>query len=901
MLFIKVNKKFSFFLILIIITIIKIKSQTTDFEMERVCSSAGFDKADHKDGYRTIQHYADDENIELTKAHPFYRSIFLEGKRANLNKFINSIILELLIIGLSALALINYFLFLFIWCGHCCIFTKYTDKEKFQKQKGCKYCSFIVMLIYFFISIALSILGILLISYYKKSLKLSDCGLLRFTSHGLYGTGQNFAGAYNLKESFLNSSYSLNRIETFYTNMFVYYDNIIDSSQEFIDKLGECNLLTTDDRIFSPNPDTQLYDYITMNYQPIYGPKTNSSTLIGRVNEKYENKIKPIIETLTNLKSYFERLILNKNAYISELIKYGEYFDTMKMMYESINRNVGKAYSNYMKSGSNVLYILAIIIYVISPLIIIIIVIFIFIYLCKNEPTLFVKKYVRIIIHVLWNILFIFSILGLILSGYIGTYRKYSYNLIPSFNQLISSDIIKNKTSEDNLFLEFANNSDISKSLELFSSCYNSTQSTNIANLLGIRDTLLYYFDLIYQDYNNLLQFVYNNSLNENINTFVTEKMNILDNYLYNITKTTSYATHQENDINIYIKELNRYTNYGDENTYQIRCATNLYDVWVTNRDDCPSGYTYSLDGSQSRNCLVISEWTKNYYTLRYKPVCKTINNENTGLKVEHYLGRLQGYYENNKKLIIDMKNGAEDLINLHDFLINNISLEMSNDNGIFLNFTLPYSLFTNDTNIFSLFDCGVLKDDLIDFYYYTRHKLSTHSIIQVIFLLLASVFNIAGIYLLIRILYIFNRTTDEEEEEKSEPEEIEIQNVKTKKNRSHFEDKDILSIKKKSKNSKESNKGSKKAKTYDKETDEINDIKGTKSKLYVGFGKNRGDETPSSSEEKLRTTQGNFENKSSEENDTEENNNKNRDIDSSHEEEEIENGIRDNQSDIFD
>ena len=209
MLFIKFNKRLSFFLILTIINLFIIKSLPTDFEMERVCSSAEFDKADHKDGYRTIQHYADDDNIELTKAHPFYRSLFLEGKRSNLNKFINSIILELVIFGLSAIALINYFLFLFIWCGHCCIFKIYTDKEKFQKQKNCKYCSFIVMLVYFFISIALSVIGILFISYYKKSLKLSDCGLLRFTSHGLYGTGQNFAGSSNLKDSFLNTSYSL--------------------------------------------------------------------------------------------------------------------------------------------------------------------------------------------------------------------------------------------------------------------------------------------------------------------------------------------------------------------------------------------------------------------------------------------------------------------------------------------------------------------------------------------------------------------------------------------------------------------------------------------------------------------------------------------------------------------
>ena len=888
----KKHKKSFFFLIIITIKVILISSATTDFEMERICSSAGFDKADHKDGYRTVQHYADDDNIELTEAHPFYRTLFLEGKKGNLNSFIKSILLDLVIIGLSLLALINYILFIFIWLSHCCLFKIYTDKQKLQKQKTCKYCTFVLMLIYFFISFGLSMLGVLLIQNYKKSLKLSNCALLRFTNHGLYGSGQNYSGVYNLKDSFINSSYSLNKIDSFIEKMFIYYNNIINLNDLFDQDIDEYNKLSTEGQVYSPNPEAEKFDYITMNYQPIYGPKTNSSTIIGIINEKYEGKIKPIVENLKNIKGYFDNLQKHKAAYISELIKYGEYFETMKMMYESINRNIGKVYSNYMKSGSNIVCNLTIILYIIFPVLILLILIFIFIYICRKEATVFVKKYVRNIIHVLWNILFIFNCVGLILSGYIGTYRKYSYNLIPSFNHIISSVTIKDAESEDNLFIEFANDSEISKSLELFSTCYNSTQSTNLANILGIRDSLLNYFNLIYQNYKILLHYVYNNSLNEDIITFVTEKKKSLDEYLYNITKTTSPETHLERDVSIFIKELNRYTNFGDENTYQISCATNVYDIWVTNKDDCPKGYTYSLDGSQTKNCLVISEWTDIFYKLRYGPVCKTTKGTNTRDEVNFYLDRLKEYYEQNEMLIQNMKKGADNLINLHDYLINNITLEILNDNETFLNFTLPYSMFTNDTNIFSLFDCGLLKDDLIDFYYYTRHKLSTNSLIHIIFLLLISIFNIAGIYILIKILYVFNRTTDEEENENSEPDEIEIH----KKNASP-KDKELLSINKKNKSTKDNNKGDNKSKTYDKPTDNIYNIKGTKSKLYAGFGKNGSDDTPSSSGEKLRTTQGNLGQKSSEESESEENDDKNKDINTSNEGSEIENGVRDDGS----
>ena len=347
------NKKFSFCIIIIFLKIYIIKSATTDYEMERVCLSAEFNKTDHREGYRTIQHYVEDEDIKLTKAHPFYKVLFLEGKKKNLNIFINSISLELILEVLALIAFFNYFLFLCLWCGHCCLFKKLTDEEKLKKQSGCcKYCSFFIMLIYFLISSALSVFGILFISSYKKSFELSKCGLLRFTNHGLYGNDQSYAGAFNLKDTFINSSYSLNQIDIFYSKMFSNYNELISLNEEFQNRLNEGESLIEDEKIYSPNPDSRDSYFINTNYQPIFCPKTNESTVLGIIYKKYKNKIKPIIESLTKLKSYFERLSLNKNAFVPELKKIGEYFDIMKIMYESINRNIGKVYSDYTESGT---------------------------------------------------------------------------------------------------------------------------------------------------------------------------------------------------------------------------------------------------------------------------------------------------------------------------------------------------------------------------------------------------------------------------------------------------------------------------------------------------------------------------------------------------------------------
>lgn len=287
------------------------------------------------------------------------------------------------------------------------------------------------MLLLFLISLALCAFGIIFISSYKKSFNLSDCSLLRFTNHGLYGTGQDYAGISNLKESFLNTSYSLNKIDTFIERLFSKYDDIEQNYNNFNSRMDESNSLAENEKIYSPNPDTDKFvDLIKVNYQPIYGPKINEDTILGVLYKKMNDKIKPVYESLTSLKQDFNNLKTHKDDYISKLREYSEYFELMETMYETLNRNIGKVYNHYMDSGIKVICNLALSLYFIFGILILFIIIFMFVYLCKKESTIFVTKHVRVLIHVLWNFLFIFSICGLILSGYIATYRKYSYNLI---------------------------------------------------------------------------------------------------------------------------------------------------------------------------------------------------------------------------------------------------------------------------------------------------------------------------------------------------------------------------------------------------------------------------------------------------------------------------------------
>ena len=840
-----------FFLAIIILhlNLTLINTSTTDFEMERVCSAANFDKYKQKSGYRTAQHFADDEGMYATSSHPFYRSLFMTREKNNLNLFIKSIGFELFIVALGIFSFFNHFVFIIVWVLHKGIFRILSDEEKAERLKSkCRYCKFFLVFLFLLISLALSVFGILFIKNFKDSINLSDCAYLRFTNHGLFGDNENFAGTYNLQEAFINYTYSLNSIENFYSRMNLFNNDINSVNQEFNERMEDSNNFAIQNSVISPNPDKGLFDFISINYQEIYGPKTNESTILGTINKYYNERIIPILETLDEIKGDFRFFLENKANYINQIGKYAIYFDTMTQMYQILNDNIGRVYADYTDQGVNTIYYLTVIIYFIFPVIILLLIILNFIYVCKKEVGVCIVKFVRIIIHVLWNFLFLFTTLGFVLSGYIGSYRRYSYNLAPSFNQLISSSIIANPNSDENIFQEFANDSSISRSVNLFSDCYNSSRSTNLANILEITDNLLLYFNKLYQDYNTLLQYIYHSNINEDISQYISENEAILNTYLYNISKTTSSSTHRENDITKYFDILNQYTDFGNENTYQIDCITKMYDIWTTNREDCPEGYIYSLDGSQEKNCLVISdnEWTTEMIHLRYLPICRTKDQESTGAQIDKYLKRIKEFYESNNELIIKMKNGADILIELYEDLIDKFNTELRLDNNTFLNFTTPFSKFTYEEDIYNVFDCGILKQDLIDFYHIIRSKLSLISIAHMVILLLICIFNVLAIYFLIPVLYTFYRKETSLEIKRSSKSSNERKNDK------------LLTI----------NKSNKRRSTVKDNT------KGkTKSKLYVSMGKHTQSETPSSSTENLHSSNHASETSQNEEEEEEEEN----------------------------
>jgi len=292
----------------------------------------------------------------------------------------------LAIVALGGASLINYIIFIILWSVHKCFFRILSKKEIAERlESKCRYCKFFLVFLFLLISLALSIFGIIFIKSFKDSINLSDCGYLRFTNHGQFGDNQNFAGTYNLRDSFMNYTYSIKSIENFYSRMNLFNNDINSINNEFNEKMESSNAFATENNVISPNPDKDLFDFIHINYQEIYGPNTNETTILGIINKYYNERIVPVLEILEEIKGDYRHFLENKANYITEIEKYATYFDVMTQMYEILNDNIGRVYADYTHQGVNTIFYLTIIIYVIFPVNILLLIILLFIYVCKNE------------------------------------------------------------------------------------------------------------------------------------------------------------------------------------------------------------------------------------------------------------------------------------------------------------------------------------------------------------------------------------------------------------------------------------------------------------------------------------------------------------------------------------
>ena len=255
-------------------------------------------------------------------------------------------------------------------------------------------------------------------------------------------------------------------------------------------------------------------------------------------------------------------------------------------------------------------------------------------FVCNKEPTS-CNYYCRIGFIIFWNFLFILITLLFLLSGIIYYFYTVNRGIVPTLNYMYSEEYMGDQSNKNNIFLEsITKNTNLPK---YFQNCSNSEDKTssNIAYNFNFQTTNLNYINSLYKDYTNFYLYYSNIETDKKNLEKLKENNEILTKYIEDMSLSTTSRLHGEKDVSNVIKLLNQYTDVTYEGSKQIQCVTQTNDRWVTNKNNCPSEYTYinneNIYSEGGFYCLVINEWSESEFNSRYQSACKTYDNQNTG------------------------------------------------------------------------------------------------------------------------------------------------------------------------------------------------------------------------------------------------------------------------------
>ena len=129
-----------------------------------------------------------------------------------------------------------------------------------------------------------------------------------------------------------------------------------------------------------------------------------------------------------------------------------------------------------------------------------------------------------------------------------------------------------NSADKNNIFLKTIKK--ITQASTYFYNCLNSEKSidANIAYHFNFETTYLKYLNTLYSDYIKFYYY-YSNLETELENIEVLKRNNeILTSYINDISLTTSYLKHGENDVSYTLNLLNQYSDTSFEGSKQIKC-----------------------------------------------------------------------------------------------------------------------------------------------------------------------------------------------------------------------------------------------------------------------------------------------------------------------------------------
>ena len=341
-----------------------------------------------------------------------------KSKSDSIKSYLKRLIPMLFFIAFGIVAIILWPISLccLCYCKCCCCFCCCGGVNKLWKT------------IFFFLSGGAFVITFIMATYglaatnnIFKSIDSTSCTLFKIVSETIDGqsktTTPKWGGISNIQTMLLNLATFINNARTNSVSSFQSAKNNMNAAQVSFENSLDFSGYTSNDGIEVKGPTTETYPKVIPEYALFYGPKTTSGTILNSVKNEYTLLTNEIIESLNqasgNIDGAFTTSSLSNDlqdasVQITDMQdsfdKYSEMIADPWMDYQNTIVNNGKKYAKAVFSIIMVLSLGMTAIYVIN-----------YIDKCSGIQCL-----LKIITTVVWNILYLFSIISYIVFGFLG-------------------------------------------------------------------------------------------------------------------------------------------------------------------------------------------------------------------------------------------------------------------------------------------------------------------------------------------------------------------------------------------------------------------------------------------------------------------------------------------------
>ena len=656
--------------------------------------SINYDFDDSKNNYQKLQETYDylvgtklEEDIEF--------SVFYLIRDYFLNRYIIPIII--------------------IWICFCYLFFKkrLIFRHSCQFRLISKFYQNIIIIIIFFLLLILSIIIFLKVKDFSSSTNDTYCNLLKFfyeLNHGKIKEkelnnitnsiknrniekGDLWPGLYDLSSILLDSAEAINKISLNKNKTFSLLEEINDNINEY-QKLIKL-LIETSFKVL-PNPNySQDFD-ILPRYSFEFNDISRANSYINVINSEFIQYFFNATELIKSLNNYCILLSKKNDFYDLELNNLFDNIIDFSSLMKKKSFNMTNNIFIYQEHFEKFIFIINSIgfILLVSSISVII---FSIIIMHKNFT------WIRISLHIIWNIGFILIIFYSCVLYFLDGYE----NVIYDFLYLMDKEILKTDT---NIF---------------FNKCLN-TEESDLKDVLYLLDknSVLIDIDKYYKNIYPVL-----NSL-----TYIEQEIPKLNNikkisnnfnkYLNNYELSTN-ASYKNSDINFVLSEISKITNNSNNNNTLEKpndffCESN--DIWVASKTKCKNYIyisRYDLHNKFERKkgdkyCFIIQD---NYQPSDLELIYGNICTKKAYNQLINYIMGLTNYYNSNENLLNSFEKIFKE-IERYNKKLSNVILEQINicKNDI-SELTDIYNPILGDVNITYLFRCGGLKRKILNFY----------------------------------------------------------------------------------------------------------------------------------------------------------------------------------------